>query len=728
MSDRLLSVWCWRLGPEQVLGRVAFRGGGVLETTRRDISAVLAALKGEIERGGNVALPEIEEVGARRMQVDLYPSRRTEGQRLSASRSLQVTVDVGHARLAGGVILVDIPTIGHVGAIGALVDLQVLVPHLVREHAALRAPEQVFRAGLRGPARLETTRVSPLRAARATPAVKVARLSRIAEQVTGPPEGSLGIWEREDAVYRTRQGLYHRRSFVVVGASRSGRSAVLYEACRRARRERVVFRTHAERLVAGAKYLGDWQLLVEEAMAELQEHDAMLWIEGLPRLLTLGGSGAEDSVAAYLVRFLAAGVAIMGEVTVEELTALRVALPPFAERLGTIVMDPLNDGSLDRVRDAAVAQLAARMKVVVDPGAARLAQRLLDRHVRHEAFPGKLIRFLVDLVEEAQQERRRAVDDAAVLALYTRRTGMPAILVDDRLPLTAETVDAWMASRVVAQPAATSALRDAILTFKAGLNDPGRPIATLLFAGPTGVGKTASARALAAWCFGSDAALVRVDMSECQNPGQVARLIGTTHGEPGELIRKVRERPFSVVLFDEVEKAHPVFFDILLSVLDEGTMTDAIGRVTDFRGCVVILTTNLGTRARAAPGFSGDASGFDSSALRRHFRPEMLNRIDRVVAFSPLDRAAVRTIAERELAALSDRPGFAGRRLQMVYGESLIDRVARAGFDPALGARPLHRVVEHVVVAALTRFLLEHPEVQDTLLVVEDREGEIVVG
>jgi ATP-dependent Clp protease ATP-binding subunit ClpA len=170
-------------------------------------------------------------------------------------------------------------------------------------------------------------------------------------------------------------------------------------------------------------------------------------------------------------------------------------------------------------------------------------------------------------------------------------------------------------------------------------------------------------------------------------------------------------------------------------VLDQGTLTDAWGRVTDFRGCVILLTTNLG--ARPASGGRGGSLGFggaesagvlDRAAIRAFFRPELLNRLDRIVAFQPLQQAAVRRIVEREIALLSERPGLAGRGIRLLCGDAIVDRVVRAGFDPQLGARPLQRVIEQLIVASVARYLLAHPDLRDTVLVVEELDGEVAVG
>jgi ATP-dependent Clp protease ATP-binding subunit ClpA len=420
---------------------------------------------------------------------------------------------------------------------------------------------------------------------------------------------------------------------------------------------------------------------------------------------------------------------IGGEATPSELSALESRLGAFASCLTPIRISPLTPTQLSGVLTRLSSWLTEQRKVEVTPSAGRLAARLLGRLVRTEEDPGRLVGFLLAITADAQRERRAKVDDADVVAALVRRTGLAPILVDDRLPLQRAELVAKLSERVRGQPEGIRAVADVVATFKAGLNDPGRPLGTLLLAGPTGVGKTATALALAEWAFGagmSEPPLVRIDMSELQHPAQVHRLIGDT--EPGELVKRVREKPFCVVLLDEVEKAHPVFFDLLLGLLDEGRLTDAFGRVTDFRGTIILMTTNLGVKRGQSLGFAGDASGVDLSAIRQFFRPELLNRIDRVVPYRPLSEASIREIAERELAAIATRPGVAARKLRLLFSDAVVARVVAAGFDPLLGARPLQRAVEQLVVAEIARFLLEQPVRDGAELVVDEVDGRIVVA
>jgi len=265
--------------------------------------------------------------------------------------------------------------------------------------------------------------------------------------------------------------------------------------------------------------------------------------------------------------------------------------------------------------------------------------------------------------------------------------------------------------RVVGQEPAVRAVAEAVRRARAGITDPNRPIGSFIFLGPTGVGKTELARALAEFLFDDEAAMVRLDMSEYMEKHTVARLIGAPPGyvgyeEGGQLTEAVRRRPYAVLLFDEVEKAHPEVFNVLLQLLDDGRLTDGHGRTVDFRNTVVIMTSNAGTAELSALGEAGDAALQRAAleALRRVFRPEFLNRVDEVIAFRPLSREQIREIVGVQLARLEKR--LAGQRVRLDLTEAAKDFLAQRGYDPAFGARPLKRAIQTHLLNPLSRRLL----------------------
>ena len=289
---------------------------------------------------------------------------------------------------------------------------------------------------------------------------------------------------------------------------------------------------------------------------------------------------------------------------------------------------------------------------------------------------------------------KEEVDEDDVADVVARWTGIPV----SRL-LEGETeklihMEERLHERVVGQDEAVEAVANALRRARTGLQDPNRPIGSFVFLGPTGVGKTELARALAEFMFDDDRAMVRLDMSEYQERHTVARLVGAPPGyvgyeEGGQLTEAVRRRPYSVVLLDEIEKAHPEVFDVLLQILDDGRLTDGQGRTVDFRNTVIIMTSNV----RSA------------DELREHFRPEFLNRIDEVVVFEPLTREQIGDIVELQLARLRDR--LAERGLALELTDAAKEVVAEAGWDPTYGARPLKRALQRLVENPLALRLLE---------------------
>ncbi|MED5461646.1 MAG: AAA family ATPase, partial [Pseudomonadota bacterium] len=267
--------------------------------------------------------------------------------------------------------------------------------------------------------------------------------------------------------------------------------------------------------------------------------------------------------------------------------------------------------------------------------------------------------------------------------------------------------------RVVGQGEAVEAVANAIRRARAGLSDPDRPIGSFLFLGPTGVGKTELTKALANFLFDTDDAMVRLDMSEFMEKHSVARLIGAPPGyvgydEGGYLTEAVRRRPYSVILLDEIEKAHPDVFNVLLQVLDDGRLTDGQGRTVDFRNTVIVMTSNLGSQLIQTLAGEQNYDAMKSSVMEvvsEHFRPEFINRVDDVVVFHPLGREHIRMIVDIQLGYLHER--LAGREMKIVLSDAARDRLAAAGFDPVYGARPLKRAIQQQVENPLAQKILQ---------------------
>jgi ATP-dependent Clp protease ATP-binding subunit ClpB len=322
----------------------------------------------------------------------------------------------------------------------------------------------------------------------------------------------------------------------------------------------------------------------------------------------------------------------------------------------------------------------------------------------------------LDMAEQAEtQEKqllRNKVTDEEIAEVVSKWTGIPVakMLEGEREKLLR--MEENIHKRVVGQDEAIKAVSDAIRRSRAGLSDPNRPNGSFLFLGPTGVGKTELCKALAEFLFDTEEAMVRIDMSEFMEKHSVARLIGAPPGyvgyeEGGHLTETVRRKPYSVILLDEVEKAHPDVFNILLQVLDDGRLTDGHGRTVDFRNTVVVMTSNLGSdRIQELAGEENyqrmKAAVMEIVSL--HFRPEFINRIDEVVVFHPLVKEQIRAISKIQIRHLRDR--LQSRDLGLEVTEAALDKLGEAGFDPVYGARPLKRAIQHQ---------LENPLAQDIL-------------
>ena len=300
---------------------------------------------------------------------------------------------------------------------------------------------------------------------------------------------------------------------------------------------------------------------------------------------------------------------------------------------------------------------------------------------------------------------RESVGEEDVASVVAKWSGVPVsrLLEGERQRLLQ--IEAELKRRVVGQEAAVDAVARAVRRSRSGLGDPHRPIGVFLFVGPTGVGKTELAKALAAFLFHSDRALVRIDMSEYMEKHTVARLVGAPPGyvgyeEGGQLTEAVRTHPYTVVLFDEVEKAHPDVVNVLLQLMDDGRLTDGQGRTVDFRNTLCILTSNLGTAALANASTDAERQRVIDTALRGHFRPEFLNRLDEVVVFRPLSETEIGAIVGLQLEQVAAR--LADRRIRLTATPAARRRLAEDGFDPEFGARPLKRTIQKEVVDPLT--------------------------
>ncbi len=637
--------------------------------------------------------------------------------------------------------VVHVPRLGIVARLAVPEDLEAWVEETVRHRLFMAPLESLIEVAYDGEETVETLTV-PYK-----PLVEKDRRAperRRDDRPAAPPElgdashrlndmARTGGLER--AFQRAREvGLLaemvtssRRASVLLVGVPGVGKTALVHELVHRfeektaAPEERgvEVYSTSGARIIAGMRYLGQWQERVQRMIQELRVRRAVLHVESLSEFLMTGDPGQGLDAARYLLPSIEAGeVSVVCEATPDDLARAERTHPAFVQALKALRVEPLR-GDAAMIALTSVANAIGRARAVrFTPDALVRAMDLTERFGDGAALPGGAVQLLRaaahrghDAPTEADARKARMLHGADITRAFCQRTGYPRELVDPSVPLDPDAVLEKLRARVVGQEGAIVLLRDLVVALKTAMTDPHRPLGSFLMLGPTGVGKTESALALAEYLFGDAKRLCRFDMSEYAAYGSAARLVGHHGGAEGALARRVREQPFGIVLFDEVEKADGSVHDLLLQILGEGRLTDGTGRTVSFRNTVVMLTSNLGAdTASRSMGFGGPSGARDVdthylSAAAAFFRPELLNRFDHVVPYHPLAPATVATIARRAIARALEREGIARRQIPVRYSDDVVERVASLGFEPRYGARPLNRAIEHWIVGPIARLL-----------------------
>lgn len=550
-------------------------------------------------------------------------------------------------------------------------------------------------------------------------------LHRIAEDLTAQlssltPNPTSHKPVRDDLAYLVCGPQKH--SVLLVGDSGVGKSRAIiqlvhdlldaddYPSHRNLDRVFHVWKMTGQRLIAGMSHIGEWEERAVQVLQDCTENNVVLYVEDIHAFGRIGRHrGSNRSLADFFVGPLQRKqLTIVAECTPSQLERLEYEAPSFADAFTRLNLPPCDASKTLMLAFQESRALGHGEKVRVDPFALRSLVELGSALLRGSELPGRVMDPLESMIRSASdpdQQRVERVGTEHVLAHLSSLTGLPVGLFEATSALDPEGIGARLSQRVMGQTEGVRAASDLILRIRAGLTDANRPYGVYLLTGPTGTGKTELAKAITQYLYQDDSRLVRLDMGEFSGPDAAARLIGDRYAPRGMLTAPLQAQPFSVVLLDEIEKAHRSALYLLLQVFDAGRLTDAAGATADFTRAVVLMTSNLGASSRPPVGF-GDASqrilGDISKAVREFFPPELFNRIDRVVPFSPLTREVAESIVEAEVSKLLGRRGLTDNDCFVFVHKGALRQVVDVAFEARDGARGVKRFLEREITSLLT--------------------------
>lgn len=562
------------------------------------------------------------------------------------------------------------------------------------------------------------------------------------------------VFGRDKEINRVIQILSRRRKNnpVIVGEPGVGKTAVVEGLALRIAsgeapdflKDKSIFSLNINSLVSGTRYRGELEDKIKNILSLIQEKNIILFIDEMHTIVTAGGSEGGLNIGNILKPVLVSGdMCTIGATTLSEYRKFIEKDTALERRFMVVNVEETTVAGTVAILKGLKGKFEEHHGLKIGDGALTAAAELSSRYISDRFLPDKAI----DILDEACSKKRnlyggggeRELCKGDIQDIIVEMTGIPLQNITETESTRLMNMEHALEERVVGQKEAVSAVCKALRRSRSGLKDPTRPVGSFIFLGPTGVGKTETAKALGEFLFGDENSLVRLDMSEYMEKISSSRLVGAPPGyvgydEGGYLTEAVRRKPYSVILLDEIEKAHSEVFNMLLQVLDDGRLTDSKGRTVDFKHTIIIMTSNIGVEElnrRKVVGFtesSDDKNADDEKeiqldALKKSMRPEFLNRIDNIVVFNKLNKENIKVIANLQIERLKDVLK-SERNIELGVADSVLDYLTDISYDEVYGARPLKRVIETVLEDRLSDEIIRS-DLRNTVVKVKMNRGQL---